>query len=230
MSIIVKNTTLISLFDLLAPHSCRGCGAIGEPLCNRCKNYIILHNSNFCPICKIKTPSGQCQNCKDLPPIFIVGERSGLLDEIIHEYKYSSTKALSFKLANLLDSCLPKNLPENTVIVPLPTATNHIRSRGFDHILRLAKQLANIRHYRVKRLLIRTSNTTQVGSSRKARLSQADHAFSVDPKFSIDKNLTYILLDDVWTTGASMKAAIKKLQQAGVSRIVVALLAVSRLD
>jgi len=230
MAIIVKNTTLISLFDLLAPHSCRGCGAIGEPLCNRCKNYIILHNSNFCPICKIKTPSGQCQNCKDLPPIFIVGERSGLLDEIIREYKYNSVKALSPKLADLLNSRLPKNLPKNTVIVPLPTATNHIRARGFDHILILAKQLAKIRHYQVKKLLVRKSNTTQVGSSRKIRISQADHAFSVNPKLSIDKNLTYILLDDVWTTGASMKTAIKKLQQAGVSKIVVALLAVSRLD
>jgi len=230
MAIIVKNTTLISLFDLLAPHSCRGCGAIGEPLCNRCKNYIILHNSNFCPICKIKTPSGQCQNCKDLPPIFIVGERSGLLDEIIREYKYNSVKALSPKLADLLNSRLPKNLPKNTVIVPLPTATNHIRARGFDHILILAKQLAKIRHYQVKKLLVRKSNTTQVGSSRKIRISQADHAFSVNPKLSIDKNLTYILLDDVWTTGASMKTAIKKLQQAGVSNIVVALLAVSRLD
>lgn len=230
MAIIVKNTTLISLFDLLAPHSCRGCGAIGEPLCNRCKNYIILHNSNFCPICKIKTPSGQCQNCKDLPPIFIVGERSGLLDEIIREYKYNSVKALSLKLADLLNSRLPKNLPKNTVIVPLPTATNHIRARGFDHILILARQLAKIRHYQVKKLLVRKSNTTQVGSSRKTRISQADHAFSVNPKLSIDKNLTYILLDDVWTTGASMKTAIKKLQQAGVSKIVVALLAVSRLD
>ena len=42
---IVKNTTLPSLLDILAPHSCRGCGRIGNVLCNRCKNNIILENS-----------------------------------------------------------------------------------------------------------------------------------------------------------------------------------------
>jgi predicted amidophosphoribosyltransferase len=42
--------------------------------------------------------------------------------------------------------------------------------------------------------------------------------------------VTYILFDDIWTTGASMKTAIKKLRQAGAIKIIVILLAISRLE
>ncbi len=91
----VKNTTFPSLLDLIAPHSCRGCGRIGEALCNRCKKYIISQRVNICPKCKaeITAKNGKCKDCKDLPPTFIIGERSGLLGDVIHDYKYESRRA-----------------------------------------------------------------------------------------------------------------------------------------
>ena len=82
---IVKNTTFISPLDLLAPHSCRGCGAIGTILCDCCKNNIISHPLNLCPKCKHKIPTGNCSNCKDLPPTFVVGKRSELIGTLIHD-------------------------------------------------------------------------------------------------------------------------------------------------
>lgn len=210
MPFIVKNTTLIGPLDLLFPHSCRGCGVTGKVLCECCKNDIIRNRK------KSKTPN-----------IYVVSSRKGLLDELIQSYKYYSVRALARPLAELLDTILPKNLPKNTIIIPLPTATNHIRTRGLDHTYLLAKHLAKIRHFKVEKILLRNKNTTQVGADKKTRLSQAKNAYIFNHKAQIDQNTTYILLDDIWTTGASITAAKTILQKAGATKIKIALLAYS---
>ena len=230
MSFIVKNTTFPGLFDLLAPHSCRGCGAIGEAVCDRCKKYIVKNHHNFCPICKKSNQNGKCPHCKILPPTFVVAERNGLLDDLIHVYKYSSNRSLKKPLAELLSACMPRSFNHSVVIVPLPTISSHIRTRGFDHTLLLAKNLAKLRHYKVQKLLLRKRNSVQVGADKKTRRLQAEEAYQINPKVKIKNDTTYLLIDDVWTTGASMLSAVKKLQQAGVSNIVIGILAVSRLD
>ena len=227
MAFIVKNTTFPGLLDLLSPHSCRGCGHLGEPFCKCCKNYILKSHKDVCPQCKALKHTKKCQNCQDLPPIYVVAERNGLLGGVIHDYKYYSIRALAHPLAELVDSVLPQDLPSRSIIVPLPTATHHIRARGLDHTHLIAKNLAKIRKYPEKHLLLRNKNTVQVGSDRSKRLSQAEAAYIINPKFEVDSKATYILLDDIWTTGASIKAATSKLQAAGAKNIIVALLAYS---
>ena len=124
------------------------------------------------------------------------------------------------------------NISGKVSIVPLPTTSKHIRARAFDHTLLLAKNLVKIRgkNYQVERILIRQENTVQVGSDAKTRLKQAKKAYMINKKLNIDRNKTYVLLDDVWTTGASMKAALKKLREAGALKIIILVLAVNRLD
>ena len=231
MSKIVKNTTFPNLLDLIAPHSCRGCGQIGNALCDRCKNHILSIHQSFCPNCKSFTSNGKCSHCPNLPPTYIIGERSDLLGKIIHDYKYNSVRSLARPLADLMNTILPcTDAP--SVIVPLPTIDRHIRERGFDHTWLIAKLLAKLRgnHCQPKHLLLRATNTTQVGTNRSLRISQAQNAYRLNPKIAIDLNFTYILLDDVWTTGASMQNSIKILQQAGVNQTIVALLSLSRIS
>lgn len=225
----VKITTIPRLLDLIAPHSCRGCGHTGAILCPRCKNYILRQRQLVCPNCKTPLKSASCPRCKSLPRIYTIGPREGLLDDLIHTYKYESVRALAPVFAELLDEILPQDLPENTLVVPLPTSTKHIRERGLDHTLLIAKHLARLRGWRVSRPLERVKNTVQVGSSKSTRLAQADAAYRVKDNFVPDSSATYLILDDVWTTGATIKAVLKKLRAAGVDHICVALLAYSEL-
>lgn len=229
MSFIVNITTLPNLLDLISPSSCRGCGLLGEPLCARCKNYILNQHQDICPICKTKQENHLCKNHPHLPPVYVLGERSGLLDQIIQEYKYNTVRSLAKPLAKMVNAILPA-FEEQTILVPLPTSFKHIRERGFDHTLLIAKQLAKIHHLKVQKLLLRVNNTTQVGSDRETRLTQAKSAYKINSKLDINPHATYLLFDDIWTTGASMDSAVKKLQQAGVLKIIIVLLAVSRLD
>lgn len=228
---IVKNTTFPDLLDLLAPHSCRGCGSMGNILCNRCKKYILENNHNLCPICKTPTKNGICKNHqKTLPPTFIVGERSELLGTLIHDFKYQSVRALAKPLAELLFQILPTPA-QNTIIVPLPTISKHIRTRGLDHTYLIAKQLAKLHpYYHTQKLLIRAKDTVQVGSDLKTRQIQATTAYTLNPKYQIDPSTTYILLDDVWTTGASLLSATKMLRQAGANQLQLAILSLSRIN
>ena len=223
----VKNTTIIGLFDLLAPHSCRGCGRIGKPLCDCCKNNIVRQHQNHCPICRQPNPTGQCPNCHGLPPIFIVGNRSSLIGDLIHDFKYHSTRALARPLAEILHQTLPAS-SNPSVLVPLPTINRHIRERGFSHTDLISHQFAKLRNNcTVSHLLTRSQDTVQVGSSRQARLTQAQSAYQLSKNSIIDTNTTYILFDDVWTTGASLQSAYELLRKAGAHKIIIAVLALS---
>ncbi|MBQ3445235.1 ComF family protein [Candidatus Saccharibacteria bacterium] len=222
----VKITTRISIIDLFAPHSCRGCGRLGSPLCNRCKKYILSTTHSICPYCH-QPSTGLCTCHKITLPVYTIGERSGLLDLALHAYKYDSTRALAPVLAALLAARLPSNLPATTVIVPLPTATHHIRSRGFDHTRLLAKHLSRITGFPVAKLLLRSHNTVQVGTDKITRITQARSAYALNPHSTIGSSATYLLLDDIWTTGASMLAAADILKSAGAHNLILAPLAIS---
>ncbi len=231
MPIIVKNTTIPGLLDLLAPPSCRGCRLLGDALCDCCKNNIIASHKNYCPNCKKLNSTGKCKNCRSLPPIFVVDERENLIGELIHNFKYDSNRVLARPLAEILNEILP-DTAGNVVIVPLPTISPHIRARGFDHTYLIAKHLAKLRgkKYCVEKILRRLKNTVQVGSDEKTRLKQSAETYGIKEKTRINPETTYLLFDDVWTTGASMKSALKKLRSAGAKKVVIAILAVNRLN
>ena len=227
----VKNTTIISPFDLIAPHSCRGCGSMGNILCNRCKNHILSVRVNLCPICKTPNTNGICHNHPQFPPCFIINERIDLIDILLHEFKYSSIRSLAKPLAELLDETIPL-FTGQTTIVPLPTISKHIHQRGFDHTYLIAKKLAKIRGpcCQTSKLIIRQNNTVQVGATRNTRISQAKKAYSLSKNAKINPGITYVLFDDVWTTGASMQSAVSILQKAGAQKITIALIALSRIN
>ena len=227
----VKITTIPGPLDLLAPHSCRGCGKLGNIFCDCCKNNITKAYLNICPSCKSNNPTGDCPNCNDLPPTYVIGERTEPLSTLIQDFKYHSVRAAKKPLAELLNSILP-NYQNKVIIVPLPTTSKHIRSRGLDHTLLVAKQLSKYRgnSYSVQRILLRHKDTVQVGTDKKTRLSQAEDAYIINPRINLDPKATYLLLDDIWTTGATMHAAIKKLREFGANKINLALLAFSNID
>ena len=224
---IVKNTTLPSPLDLIAPHYCRGCGRVGSILCIRCKKNIINNYQNYCPFCKYPSSSCICTEHCNFPPAYIIAKRGSLISSLARDLKYNSVRSAARPLAEILNAVLP-TFHNTLIIVPLPTISPHIRKRGLDHTLLISKHLSKMRkNTKVSRLLLRTNKTTQVGSNRKQRLSQAKNAYSINPAITIKKDVTYLLLDDVWTTGASIKAATKILQSHKIDNIAITILSLS---
>lgn len=245
MGFVVKNTTRCGLLDLLCPHTCRGCGRLGAVLCKCCKNNMFRKNEWICPVCKnafAKSSEscknngggslsylGHCPECEvKFENLWVGGWREGVLEKMVEEYKYQSVRAMGVEMVELIDRRIPEDFGEDEeiAVVPLPTIGRHVRERGFDHTLELAKKLAKRRGWKCERALTREADTVQVGAKVAAREEQAEKAYAV--RGELDANKHYILLDDVWTTGASMRAAEKVMRAAGAVRMSVAVIAVSR--
>ncbi|MDB5179840.1 MAG: putative Phosphoribosyltransferase [Candidatus Saccharibacteria bacterium] len=216
----VKNTILDSLLAVVAPHLCSGCGHIGSTFCDNCKYNIIEEPFSGCILCERPSVQGVCDDHKTaFNQAWTVGVRSGALQRLIGGFKFRNMKASSIDLADLLHKRLPQ-LPHSTVFVPIPTTSAHIRERGYDHMLLIAKELGRLRHTPVEQLLIRNNSLIQHHANRKDRIIQAATAFRVEG--NIDPNAIYILLDDVVTTGATIEQAALLLKNAGAATIWVA--------
>lgn len=112
------------------------------------------------------------------------------------------------------------------VVVPLPTIGRHVRERGLDHTAILARKLAKRRGWKYERVLGRATDVVQVGTKAVARKAQAEKTYEVVREASGEK--LYLLVDDVWTTGATMLAAEKALKEAGAKWIAGVALATGR--
>lgn len=172
----------------------------------------------------------KCPNCEtEMLGLFAVGWREGVLKKLVSEFKYESVRTVGEVLTEMLDETIPDLsvvLPEGAevVVVPLPTIGKHVRKRGLDHTLILARKLAKKRGWKCGRILERAADTVQVGAKAKERQEQAKRAYEVSRK--VDSGKYYLLLDDVWTTGASMKAAEQVMREAGAKKVMGAVIEV----
>lgn len=236
MKFVVKSTTKCGVLDLLCPHTCRGCGRLGAVLCECCKNNLMNATLRVCPLCQKVLANAEksgatwrdykCEDCQ-LPfdALFVGGWREGVLAQLVKEYKYQAVRAAGEVLVEILDKVIPE-LPADTIVVPLPTIGRHVRERGLDHTLILAKKLACRRGWKCQQILRRAEDTVQVGIKAAERQEQAKRAY--EAARMVDNEANYLLLDDVWTTGASMLAAVDRLQQAGAKSVMGAVLVVGR--
>lgn len=169
-----------------------------------------------------------CNTCKvSYEQAWVVGRREGVLQRLVGLYKFERAKSAYKDLGGLLLDILPE-LPLETVVVPIPTTPSRIRERGYDHILLIARYFAKSRGLKCRQLITRQTNTKQRQASAKQRLEQAKRAFCVNS--DIDANIPYLLVDDVYTTGATIKYASQVLQKAGAKHIWVAIIARQTLD
>ena len=148
-----------------------------------------------------------------------MGERGDALKAVINLYKYHSTRAAAETFVDLLDQTVP-SLPPETHIVAVPTINAHIRRRGYDHMALVARLFAARRGLTLSHVLLRVDHSHQQGASRRQRLEQAKHAFSSTPT----EPVPHLLIDDVYTTGATVHYAALALLDAGVPEVYIAVL------
>ena len=215
---VVKKTRKCGLLELICPSRCRGCGELGGALCDCCKNDILMDFVNRCPKC-LREIKGKCEKCK-LPFAFtyMVGLRGDLIGSMVQEFKFFGIRSYGDAIVEVLDEVLP-DIVGNVILVPLPTINKHIRERGVDHTLYLTERLGRKRRWKVERLLLRNKDTVQIGANAVTRKMQAREAYKYNDKMRIDEKATYVLLDDVWTTGSSMLEAEKILRGMGAKNV-----------
>lgn len=209
------------LISVVAPFSSLGCGKEGTILCNICSADLLGTIPSRCYRCHVATSQyAVCANCKRkvaLKHVWVATEYAGIIKDLVRVYKFERAKAAHGVIASLLDEFLPL-LPPETIVTYVPTTTSRVRQRGYDQSRLIARSLAYKRGLLFDDILLRASNTRQVGSGRKDRFAQLEGAFEIK-QISKVNNQRILLVDDVLTTGATLESASKVLSEAGAKVI-----------
>lgn len=227
-------STLISgIFNALYPETCPACSRATDntryaPFCSDCWSAISRYSGASCKICAepyASAASGTCGHCLKDPPPFSKAVSFGIYEEVlaraIHALKFQQIRRLHKPLGELM---LQLDLPHVDAVVPVPLHAQGLRERGFNQALLLAKVIAAEAGVPlvIDGLIKGKATLPQLGLTAKERAANLAGAFSAVRGFP---EMTLLLVDDVMTTGATVRACSRELRRAGATDVVVCTLA-----
>lgn len=222
----VKNTIIDCLLGLVAPHLCVSCGQNTGVFCERCNSYIEKQSYGVCWCCSRPSGRSLCRRCREVfDGFFVVGVRRGPLKKLIGALKFQSVRAAGSPLAYLLYRRLPSELG-TLAIVPVPTSTAHVRRRGYDHMLLIGRRLARLTGWSLHQAVFTRATHTQHSLGRRSRQVAAKNAYYCPAPTPN----SYLIIDDIITTGSTVLAVARALRQAGARTVYVAVVAKQPLD
>lgn len=220
------------------PEVCQFCGnERATPtegyICPLCWQNIKFIRAPFCERCGLPfegemSAPFECANCRELELHFCQARSAvaarGLSLEIIHRYKYQ--RALWFEpfLANLLVREAAPALKEEKWDMIVPVPLHHLKKseREFNQAERLASHLSAATRIPLTARLLRRVQPTRT----QTQLTRAERATNMRQAFALQNNpklqgQSVVLVDDVFTTGATTSACAKVLKAGGASRVCV---------
>ncbi|MDX6581984.1 MAG: hypothetical protein QOI10_1168 [Solirubrobacterales bacterium] len=193
---------------LLAPPLCAACAAPcppGEPICANCRR-------------ALATAPGGSADLPGLGPVTWAAPYRGVGRNLVTALKFGHRLPLAPVLARAIAASLgPAPL---AAIVPVPAAPSRRRRRGFDPAELIASALAAELGLRRLAPLERGDGPRQVGRRRAERLADPPRVWTVAP---VPERL--LLVDDVLTTGATLRACAAALRRAGALEVTAGVFA-----
>ncbi len=214
---------LEALADLFYPQWCVGCDArSSDLLCRPCFDSLPWTGSPACERCGLPTAfdTPVCGACKNVDFAFETARAplryEGVGKEIVHALKYRGYTAVVDRLAVPLLSEAVDDPGRFDAVVPVPLHKARLRKRGFNQAALLARGLAG-------RMSSHVSDTLQVVRSTRdqVELSAAERRRNVAGAFSAGTRARgrLLLVDDVFTTGATTSACAAALLRAGAAEV-----------
>lgn len=234
-----------ALLNLLYPDSCFMCAV---PIAHQCECGVcgncwqriqeLRISAPWCACCGLPFhgfdpgPGHLCSDCMTEPPPFSGGRSYGYyeaeLSRLVLEFKFKGRRALARLLGPLLAATFSDCWKREDIdlIVPVPLHPARKRERGFNQSELLARELACAVAVPVQTDIIRRGRHTlpQVGLSDPERLRNMRGAF-VCGKQQAAAGRRVLLIDDVMTTGATVRSAALALLEGGALRVSVLTLA-----
>lgn len=147
-----------------------------------------------------------------------------LIAEAKYEYYFDQLRDLTDMSLLLLEreefDLFREFLGMRPVVVPVPLFKKRERTRGFNQAEIIGNQIAKRLNLETRKMLERVVDTgQQVGRSREERLQSMKNAFTSPQPLSLSSERGVLLVDDVWTTGATMSECARVLGRAGAVRV-----------
>ncbi|MBM3304613.1 MAG: ComF family protein [Candidatus Aminicenantes bacterium] len=221
---------------LLFPSYCRLCGDLldesGERIvCRACLGRLAPRRGPVCPCCgrflEGSAEGHYCRRCLERPPAFTLhrscGAYDGALKDIIRLLKYRRFAVLGRPLAAFAETCLAPEeglWQEAAALVPVPLHRSRERERGFNQSRAIAAGLGRSRGLPLlDRCLVKVRNAPP-----QASLEAGDREKNVRDAYAVKgprriSGQTIILVDDVFTTGATLRECSRVLVEAGAREV-----------
>lgn len=228
-------------FDLLSPglaHSFNEAHASGC-FCADCSHALPRLTTGFCPLCgEISpwplAPKSLCLNClRHCPPwdsAVFHGPYEGLLRTMILDHKFSGALSLGYALGRLLGHHPSLSDVLFDTIIPVPLHSQRLNQRGYNQSMEIAKGISSCFHRKdisiLGRDLLRILPTRpQMGLSHTERQKNVRGVFTLKKSCA---NRHILLIDDVYTTGSTLRECATVLKKNGAASVHIAVVARTR--
>lgn len=196
---------------------------VAEFFCKACRTPFVdaypLDEHDLCTICR--------KSLVNFDTAYSFGSYEGSLRKLIHLFKYGKVESLARPLSRLLVRSLPLG-QRFDIVMAMPMHWRKRWERGFNQSELLAKPVARRYGLELATNLRRKRQTkAQAGLSEAQRLENAKDSFRVERPEEINGRRV-LLIDDVFTTGATLRAAAAALKEAGAAH--VSALTLARVD
>ncbi len=218
--------------SLLCRNHCYICGAElyeDRAVCEKCKTDLLneASGSGICSRCGFPSlEEDECPFCPILPgcleSLRVLFRFAGVHRELLHRYKSGSMKNLRFFYADAVHKQLQRMaVTSSDLIVPVPPRKGKIRKTGWDQVRLISRLLSRRYGYQCSDLLKRTDRIEQKTLNRENRASHLESSlcFRRHIQERLETPSRIILLDDVFTTGATLRACGELLGQWNSVRI-----------
>ncbi len=217
---------MVWLIDFIYPKKCFGCGAKGSYFCKSCQ----LKSPKpkmVCPSCDRLSIGGWRHGCcgGDLERLIVGMKYRGIVSLGLRRVKFGSNWAILDDLFEWwwkeIGEKLRKLQAEEWVISWIPMYEVKKKKRGFDQAEILAKKLGERLGFEVIGLLKRSRLTQpQFGLGIKERQKNLKGAFKIESEAKeVVLKKKVLLVDDIWTTGSTMREGGKVLRENGFEKI-----------
>ncbi len=217
--------------DFLFPKTCLICGKEKTYICQDCLSLIEINERQYCPFCsppKITLDGRTCPSCRRKKYLnglyFSTTYDNFIIKKLIYEFKYNRLKELSLPLSYLIIEhllALNKNVDFSSfLLIPIPLHKSKLKERGFNQSEEITKHLAAFLNTQfLNNVLVRKRKTfNQATLNKKEREINLKNSFACQNQHLIH-NQKIILVDDIFTTGATIEEGAKTLKKAGAKEV-----------
>jgi len=230
----------LKLIDFVFPKICPVCNEIVSGgkggICNDCERKLPYIGDSYCMKCgkPVEEDEEYCRDCIRCTHEYKEGRAALVYDEItsksIYRFKYNHKREFAKVYGRIIDERLGEKIRswDADVIIPVPVHKSKLKKRGYNQAGLIADELSKRLNIPVcNSLVVRNKATTvQKELSAAARQNNLKKAFNVtrnDVKYR-----TVLIVDDIYTTGATVDAMARCLKGVGIQNVYFVSLCIGR--